>query len=224
MSPRSDYAARSATTRVLLVQNRRGEADAIAAGLAACFAREPELEIATSGRDASDRLRAGTRDLVLADVAALADLSEQAEEAVARLARLSGEALTIALSDDGSVSSALAAMRAGAHDCLAKPIEAAVLASRLAALAMRHGKTLALKERVEGVTAAAASATPSVPAPPRPAVLPMWQQEQRIIEEAIASFGGNISLAAAALQLSPSTIYRKRQAWAEAAQERQGAA
>jgi two-component system repressor protein LuxO len=43
----------------------------------------------------------------------------------------------------------------------------------------------------------------------------MWQQEQRIIEEAIESFSGNIALAAAALELSPSTIYRKRQAWAE---------
>jgi len=49
----------------------------------------------------------------------------------------------------------------------------------------------------------------------KPAVLPMWQQEQRIIEEAILSFGGNIALAAQALELSPSTIYRKRQAWAE---------
>ncbi|UXN75715.1 helix-turn-helix domain-containing protein [Devosia sp. A8/3-2] len=43
----------------------------------------------------------------------------------------------------------------------------------------------------------------------------MWQQEQRIIEDAIASFGGNVSLAAAALEISPSTIYRKRQGWAE---------
>jgi two-component system repressor protein LuxO len=49
----------------------------------------------------------------------------------------------------------------------------------------------------------------------RPTILPMWQQEQRIIEEAIESFAGNIALAAAALELSPSTIYRKRQAWAE---------
>ena len=53
--------------------------------------------------------------------------------------------------------------------------------------------------------------------PQRPAILPMWQQEQRIIEDAIASFGGNVSLAAAALEISPSTIYRKRQGWAELA-------
>jgi two-component system repressor protein LuxO len=49
----------------------------------------------------------------------------------------------------------------------------------------------------------------------RDLVLPMWRQEQRIIESAIQSFAGNIALAAAALELSPSTIYRKRQAWAE---------
>ena len=55
------------------------------------------------------------------------------------------------------------------------------------------------------------------PAPRRTTVLPMWQQEQRIIEDAILSFNGNIALAAAALELSPSTIYRKRQAWAEMA-------
>ena len=49
----------------------------------------------------------------------------------------------------------------------------------------------------------------------RDLVLPMWRQEQKIIEDAIQSFAGNIALAAAALELSPSTIYRKRQAWAE---------
>jgi len=42
---------------------------------------------------------------------------------------------------------------------------------------------------------------------------PMWRQEQIIIETAIARYNGNISLAAAALEISPSTIYRKKQAW-----------
>src|SRR5690606_34087346 len=46
-------------------------------------------------------------------------------------------------------------------------------------------------------------------------ILPMWQQEQKIIEDAIAAYSGNISMAAAALEISPSTIYRKRQGWAE---------
>ena len=46
-------------------------------------------------------------------------------------------------------------------------------------------------------------------------ILPMWQQEQRIIEAAIARYNGNIARAAAALEISPSTIYRKKQAWEE---------
>lgn len=46
-------------------------------------------------------------------------------------------------------------------------------------------------------------------------ILPMWRQEQKIIEDTITHFSGNISQAAAALEISPSTIYRKRQTWAE---------
>jgi two-component system repressor protein LuxO len=41
------------------------------------------------------------------------------------------------------------------------------------------------------------------------------EQERAIIESALTAFGGNISKAAAALDISPSTIYRKRQIWAE---------
>jgi two-component system repressor protein LuxO len=56
------------------------------------------------------------------------------------------------------------------------------------------------------------------PAPVRPEVVPLWQVERDAIEAAIARFDGNIPRAAAALEISPSTIYRKRQAWAEAGQ------
>ena len=49
-----------------------------------------------------------------------------------------------------------------------------------------------------------------------PAVVePYRDQERRIIEAALATFGGSISRAAAALEISPSTIYRKRQEWSE---------
>ncbi len=61
---------------------------------------------------------------------------------------------------------------------------------------------------------------PPPPAPPAMSrrVLPMWQQEQRIIEEAVALYSWATShLPQQALELSPSTIYRKRQAWADAA-------
>jgi two-component system repressor protein LuxO len=44
---------------------------------------------------------------------------------------------------------------------------------------------------------------------------PFWRQEQRIIEQALAAFDGNTLKAATALEISPSTIYRKRQAWSQ---------
>jgi two-component system repressor protein LuxO len=62
---------------------------------------------------------------------------------------------------------------------------------------------------------------------PRPGVLqtadrpseapvpPFWQQERGIIETALAAFGGSVARAAAALEISPSTIYRKQQSWRE---------
>jgi len=57
----------------------------------------------------------------------------------------------------------------------------------------------------------------SAPAAPRAAVpnpiVPYREQERLIIEAALEAFGGNIPRAAAALEISPSTIYRKRQAW-----------
>lgn len=53
------------------------------------------------------------------------------------------------------------------------------------------------------------------PAPSRPfgTIEPLWAQERRIIEDALDAFDGNIAMAAAALEISPSTIYRKRQSW-----------
>jgi len=44
-------------------------------------------------------------------------------------------------------------------------------------------------------------------------VEPLAVVERRVIEQAIALFQGNIALAAEALELSPSTLYRKKLAW-----------
>ncbi|WP_029063693.1 sigma-54 dependent transcriptional regulator [Labrenzia sp. DG1229] len=53
----------------------------------------------------------------------------------------------------------------------------------------------------------------SVPSRPFGSIEPLWAQERRIIEDALDAFDGNIAMAAAALEISPSTIYRKRQSW-----------
>jgi DNA-binding NtrC family response regulator len=53
-------------------------------------------------------------------------------------------------------------------------------------------------------------------------ILPLWQVERDAIEEAIAQHDGNVPRAAAALGISPSTIYRKRQAWSAPATQAAG--
>ena len=48
---------------------------------------------------------------------------------------------------------------------------------------------------------------------PSPPIRPLWLIERETIEQAIEQCQGNIAEAAALLEISPSTIYRKRQAW-----------
>jgi two-component system repressor protein LuxO len=50
---------------------------------------------------------------------------------------------------------------------------------------------------------------PAVSAQKAP-IRPLREQQDRLIEQALAAFGGNIAKAAAALQINPSTIYRRR--------------
>jgi two-component system repressor protein LuxO len=47
----------------------------------------------------------------------------------------------------------------------------------------------------------------------KPRIRALWIAEREIIEQAIAACDGNIPRAAAFLEISPSTIYRKKQAW-----------
>jgi len=61
----------------------------------------------------------------------------------------------------------------------------------------------------------AARDTGFLPRTVSPAIAPYRMQEQKIIEKALAAFDGNAQKAAAALEIAPSTIYRKLQAWAQ---------
>ena len=61
----------------------------------------------------------------------------------------------------------------------------------------------------------AARDTGPLPRRSGPSIAPYWMQEQRIIEEALAAFDGNAQKAAAALEIAPSTIYRKMQSWSQ---------
>ena len=68
-----------------------------------------------------------------------------------------------------------------------------------------------------GLAAGAREASREAPGMDQPVPTPLWREEQRIIEAALNAYGGNIARAAAMLEISPSTIYRKRQAWEERA-------
>ncbi|WP_439861543.1 sigma-54-dependent transcriptional regulator [Pseudomonas sp. MBLB4136] len=50
-------------------------------------------------------------------------------------------------------------------------------------------------------------------------IRPLWLEEKRIIERAIDICGGNLPKAAALLEVSASTLYRKRQVWEKSATE-----
>ncbi|HEY0837667.1 MAG TPA: helix-turn-helix domain-containing protein, partial [Azospirillum sp.] len=61
---------------------------------------------------------------------------------------------------------------------------------------------------------ASAPAAPAAAAPPgRREIKPLWLVEKEALEDAIAACDGNIPRAAALLDISASTIYRKRLAW-----------
>ena len=204
--------------RLLLIDGRSALAD-LAGPLAAEFAISPIVVELTSGRPALDLMRSSPFDLIIADLDALGDVAQGSTERITRLARSAGEALLLVRSEGCSISVALEGMRAGAHDCVGADLDTPALARRIGELARRHGKAhllvpVAAAQGFPMGQARPASSQPEIPVM-RDLVLPMWRQEQRIIEDAIRSFAGNIGLAAAALELSPSTIYRKRQAWAE---------
>jgi DNA-binding NtrC family response regulator len=207
----------AAPARLLLIESSRDLGQRLAAAVAAEFVIAPVVVEIEAGRPAVELLKASAFDIVAADLDSLADLCGPADGRIGRLARAAGDALIVVLAADTSISATLAAMQAGAHECVNRDIGGEDLVERIGALSCRHGRLGPLTRGALNTQAgrpAGATQAASLPAM-RDLVLPMWRQEQRIIEDAIQSFAGNIAMAAAALELSPSTIYRKRQAWAE---------
>ena len=75
---------------------------------------------------------------------------------------------------------------------------------------------IAARSESREVPPAAALAAELPPGDPTLRIRPLEQVERELIEDAIAACDGNIPKAAALLEISASTIYRKRQAWADA--------
>lgn len=53
------------------------------------------------------------------------------------------------------------------------------------------------------------------------AIRPLWEAERKVIEEAMEICKGNISRAAACLEINPSTIYRKLKSWPKEEKEKE---
>ena len=103
---------------------------------------------------------------------------------------------------------------AAAVQCLAGrswPGNVAELRSALENVIALYPGDLVTADMIVPVISAVATSQPATDRRKLPSdVRPLWLEEARIIEEAIAAFDGNIAKAAAALEISPSTIYRKR--------------
>ena len=133
-----------ADVRLLLIEHSAERARATMAAIMSYWGEAISLVHCTSGQQALRSLKAGTFDVVLAETGSLDGLAGDEEAALSALAGASDGALIIALSDGGSVSLAVAAMRAGAHDYLSLPVSGPMLAARLGELGQRHGKARAL--------------------------------------------------------------------------------
>lgn len=96
----------------------------------------------------------------------------------------------VVMTDSGSVDSAVEAMHLGASDFLAKPVDPGRLRLAILACVRRPSRTA-------GVVA----------------IRPLAEVEREAIEAALVVFDGNVPRAAAALGVSPSTLYRKKLAW-----------
>ena len=109
----------------------------------------------------------------------------------------------IVLSDRPSLAMAVNVMRAGGCDFFPKPVSKSALIERLRTLLVETPST-----NLQALSAPSASSSTII--------TPFAQQERQIIEDALGVFQGNITQAAEALQISPSTIYRKKQGWDQA--------
>ena len=130
--------------RLLLIDHDAACARQTSAELTEALLVAPQITHAGTGREAADHLRKLRYDVIICELASLGDLAANVEDAMSRLVRLANGALILAVADSGSVSAALGAMRAGAHDYLAKPAGGSALAGRLAELAQRHGRPRSL--------------------------------------------------------------------------------
>ena len=185
-----------------------------------------DAEWAVSEHEALSSIRRRLPDVVLLDLQA----SDADGRALLRRLKNASEPVGIVIvTAPATVDRAVDAVRSGAHDFIVKPvgatklIEAVRKAVHRVNAERRSGRPRAvlparsddLDRPWSGPSAGAAQggSAGAAPNPEEPAIRPLWMVERDAIEAAIAHCRGNISRAAGMLEISASTIYRKRLAW-----------
>ncbi|WP_449396691.1 sigma-54-dependent transcriptional regulator [Devosia riboflavina] len=130
--------------RLLLIDSDAEAASQIGESLSQALLCTPAVTLVKSGREALDMLRANRFDIILADMPSLNDIAERDDEGMGRVVRHAEGALVVAMAGGASVTAAVGAMRAGAHDYVTKPIAGPSLATRIGELAQRHGRPRSL--------------------------------------------------------------------------------
>ena len=136
------------------------------------------------------------------------------------IARLAGEFLARYAEEEGRSFTGFTAEAEAALEQYGWPGNVRQLQNVIRRVVVLHNsehvsaEMLPLSSEAPAATHEAASDRGFLPRTESPPVAPFWIQEQKIIEKALAAFGGNAQKAAAALEIAPSTIYRKLQAWA----------
>jgi DNA-binding NtrC family response regulator len=156
-----------------------------------------------TGQEALDDIARNPTDAVLLDLR-LPDMDGL--DVLKRIRSREFPLAVVVITADGSLNRAVEAMREGALDFLVKPFNADRLLITLGNVLERQR----LNSMVESLSSHAGAENGNTPK-----VLPLHVTERNAIEQAIQACDGNVVRAAALLEISASTVYRKLAHWQE---------
>lgn len=158
-----------------------------------------------TGQEALDDIARSPTDAVLLDLR-LPDMDGL--EVLKHIRTRSFQVAVVVITADGSLNRAVEAMREGALDFLVKPFNADRLLITLGNVLERRR----LNSMIESLSSHAGGENGDAAK-----IQPLHVTERSAIEQAIRACDGNIVRAAALLEISASTIYRKLAHWHEVA-------
>jgi DNA-binding NtrC family response regulator len=155
-----------------------------------------------TGQEALDDIARNPTDAVLLDLR-LPDMDGL--DVLKQIRAREFSVAVVVITADGSLNRAVEAMREGALDFLVKPFNADRLLITLGNVLERR-RLNSMLESLSGQTAAENE---------EQKILPLHITERNAIEQAIRACDGNVVRAAALLEISASTVYRKLAHWQE---------